>query len=143
MRLVENKKLHLTHVTTNTLEAGIELFGFEVKSLRQKQGSLEGARVIVRGGEAFLVGGYIPAYQTANTPKSYDPYRTRRLLLHKRDIGELFSWEQTKGLTIAANSLYLKNNLIKCEVALSKKKDTRDKREDIKKSISKRELRSL
>lgn len=141
MRLIESKKLHLTYVITDTIEAGIELFGFEVKSLRKKLGSLDGAKVIVRGGEAFLVGSYIPPYQASNTPKSYDPYRTRRLLLKKTDIVDLYATEQAKTLTLAPHSLYLKNTLIKCGVAICKKKDSRDKREDIKKDISRRELR--
>ena len=140
MRLVESKKLHLTYVITDTKEAGIGLFGFEVKSLRKKQGSLEGAKVIVRGGEAFLVGGYIPPFQPANTPKSYDPYRTRKLLLSKEEIYDLYALEQSKTLTLAPHSLYVKNNLIKCEVAVCKKKDSRDKREDIKKDIARREI---
>lgn len=142
MRLVESKKLHLTYVITDTKEAGIELFGFEVKSLRKKQGSLDGAKVIVRGGEAFLVGAYIPPYQASNTPKSYDPYRTRRLLFRKEEIMDLYNIEQAKSLTLAPHSLYLKSNLIKCGVAFCKKKDARDKREDIKKDISRRELRN-
>jgi SsrA-binding protein len=141
MKLIESKKLHLTYVITETKEAGIELFGFEVKSLRKKQGSLEGAKVIVRGGEAFLVGAYIPPYQASNTPKSYDPYRTRRLLLSKDEIIDLYAEEQAKTLTLAPHSLYLKNNRIKCGVAFCKKKNAKDKREDIKKDISRRELR--
>lgn len=143
MRLVESKKLHLTYVITNTKEAGIELFGFEVKALRMKLGSLEGAKVIVRGGEAFLVGSYIPPYQASNTPKSYDPYRTRRLLLTREELFDLYTIEQAKSLTLAPHSLYLKNNLIKCEIAFCKKKNTRDKREDIKRDISRRELRDM
>jgi SsrA-binding protein len=141
MRLLESKKLHLTYVISDTKEAGIELFGFEVKSLRKKQGSLEGAKVIVRGGEAFLVGAYIPPFQPANTPKSYDSYRTRKLLLNKAEIFDLYNLEQSKTLTLAPHSLYLKNNLIKCSIAVCKKKNSQDKREDIKKDISKRELR--
>lgn len=141
MKLVDSKKLHLTYIITNTYEAGIELLGFEVKALRKKQGSLEGAKILIRGGEAFLVGVYIPPYQAANTPKSYDPYRTRRLLLKKSDIMELYNYEQSKTLTLHPNSLYSTHNLIKCEVAVCKKKDSKDKREDIKKDISRRELR--
>lgn len=141
MKLVDSKKLHLTYMITNTYEAGIELLGFEVKALRKKQGSLEGAKILIRGGETFLVGVYIPPYQAANTPKSYDPYRTRRLLLKKSDIMELYNYEQSKTLTLHPNSLYSTHNLIKCEVAVCKKKDSKDKREDIKKDISRRELR--
>ena len=141
MKLVDNKKLHLTYVISDAFEAGVELFGFEVKALRSKLGSLEGGKVIVRGGEAFLVGAYIPPYQAANSPKDYDPYRTRRLLFKKREIEDLYAIEQAKQLTLNPHSLYSKNNLIKCEVAVCKKKDSRDKREDIKKNISKREMR--
>lgn len=141
MKLIDNKKLHLTYVTSDTKEAGIELFGFEVKAVRNKQCSLEGSKVIIRGGEAFLVGVYIAPYQAANSPKEYDPYRTRRLLFKKREIEELHGIEQTKTLTLHPNSLYSKNNLIKCEVAVCKKKDARDKREDIKKDIARREVR--
>ena len=141
MKLVESKKLHLTYVITEAIEAGIELFGFEVKSLRAKLGSLDGAKVIVRGGEAFLVGAYIPPFQPANTPKSYDPYRVRKLLLTTTEIYDLYALEQAKKLTLAPHSLYLKNNLIKCEVAVCTKKNREDKREDIKKDISRRETR--
>ena len=141
MKLIVSKKLHLTYTIIEAREAGIELFGFEVKALRNKQGSLDGGKVIIRGGEAFLVGIYIPPYQTANTPKDYDPYRTRRLLLNESEILELYSREQSKTLTVHPNSLYIKNNLIKCEVAVCRKKDARDKREDIKKNISRHEMR--
>ena len=142
MKLIESKKLHLTNIITDTKEAGIELFGFEVKSLRKKQGSLDGAKVIIRGGEAFLVGAYIPPFQPANTPKNYDSYRTRRLLFNKAELLDLYNLEQSKTLTLAPHSLYLKNTYIKCGVAVCKKKDSRDKREDIKKDISKREMRA-
>ncbi len=141
MSLVQNHKLHLTYTTIQTFEGGVELFGFEVKALRAKLGSLEGAKVLIRGGEAFLVGVYIPPYQAANTPTSYDPYRTRKLLFKKEELFDLFSHEQSKTLTLHPISLYSKNNLIKCEVAVCKKKTGKDKREDIKKDISRRELR--
>lgn len=143
MNLVESKKLHLTYTITDTLEGGIELFGFEVKSLRKKLGSLEGAKIIVRGGEAFLVGAYIPPYQASNTPKSYDPYRTRKLLINKTQIVDLYEIEKQKTLTLAPHSLYLKNNLIKCEISFCKKKNTNDKREAIKKNIAKREIKNI
>lgn len=142
MKLVDSKKLHLTYVVTEAVEAGVELFGFEVKALRSKLGSLDGAKVLIRGGEAFIVGSYIPPFQAANTPKGYDSYRTRRLLITKKEITELYNKEQSKTLTLIPSSLYLKHNLIKCEVAICKKKDARDKREDIKKKISKEESRA-
>lgn len=142
MALVSNKKIGLHFEILEKLEAGIELFGYEVKSLREGKGSVEGARVLVRGGEAYVVGMYIPAYQENNSPKSYDAYRTRRLLLKKSEIVRLYNENETKGLTIVPISLYIKNNLIKCEVGLCKKKQKGDKRENIKKDIARREIKT-
>lgn len=142
MKLIENKKLRMTYDVIDTYQAGMELEGHEVKSLRNKLGSLDGSKVIIRGGEAFLVGSYIPPYQPANTPKSYDEHRTRRLLLKKDEIAKLAVIEEKKDLTLHPISLYIKNNLVKCEVALCKKLQKHDKRENIKKDIARRELRN-
>lgn len=142
MQLVANKKLGLTYVVTDTYSAGIELLGHEVKALRGKLGSLEGAKVLIRGAEAYAVGIYIPPYQPANTDASYDPYRTRKLLLTKEELRILHTREQSKTLTLIPISLYIKNNLVKCDVGVCKKKDTRDKREDIKKDVARREMRA-
>ena len=133
----------MTYEVTETFQAGIELEGYEVKSLRQKLGSLDGSKVIIRGGEAFLVGSYIPPYQPANTPKSYDEHRTRKLLFNKAEIQRLANEEEKKTLTLHPISLYTKNNLVKCEVALCKKLQKHDKRENIKKDIARRELRNV
>ncbi|MDQ5962524.1 MAG: SsrA-binding protein [Patescibacteria group bacterium] len=142
MKLILNKKLGLTHSVLETFEAGIELFGHEVKSLREKLGSLDGAKVIIRGGEVFLVGSYIPAYQPKNTDKNYDSHRTRRLLLSKSEIMALSKKEESSNLTMHPVSCYTKKNLIKCEVALCKKLQKHDKRESIKKEIARREERA-
>ncbi len=142
MNRLEYKKLGLTYTVTQTFTAGIELLGFEVKSLKTGLGSLDGSKVIVRGGEAYAVGIYIPPFQPANTPAGYDNNRTRRLLLTKDEIRELSHLEQTKGLTIIPSVVYTHNNLIKCEIAVCKKKQASDKRESIKQEISRRELRA-
>lgn len=141
MKLVENKKLRLTYTVLDTYQAGLELAGYEVKSLRAKLGSLDGSKVIIRGGEAFLVGAYIPPYQPANTPKSYDDRRTRKLLLHKDEIAQLAQDEETGTLTIHPISLYNKNNLIKCEIGTCKKLQKHDKRDKVKEAIDRREMR--
>lgn len=141
MRLVDNKKIGMDYSIIETITCGVELLGGEVKSLRNKLGSLAGSRVLIRGGEAFLIGSFIPAYQENNTPKSYDPYRNRRLLLNKKEIETLVREEESASLTLVPVSLYLKNNLIKCDVGLCKKKLKGDKRENIKKDIARRELR--
>lgn len=133
----------MVYEVLDTYQAGMELEGHEVKSLRQKLGSLDGSKVIIRGGEAYLVGAYIPPYQPANTPKSYDEHRTRKLLLNKSEIQKLVNEEEKKDLTLHPISLYSKNNLIKCEVALCKKLQKHDKREKVKEEISRREMRHV
>jgi SsrA-binding protein len=141
MKLVENKKLRLTYEVMETYQAGVELEGHEVKSLRQKLGSLEGSKIIIRGGEAFLVGAYIPPYQPANTPKSYDEHKTRRLLLTKEELAKLAQEEEKGDLTLHPISLYTKGSFIKCEIAVCKKLQKFDKRQKMKEEISRREAR--
>ncbi|KKS23790.1 MAG: SsrA-binding protein, partial [Candidatus Nomurabacteria bacterium GW2011_GWC2_41_8] len=122
-------------------ETGIELLGTEVKSVRGGQMSLEGAFVIIRGGEAFLINANIPPFQPKNAPKNYDPLRNRKLLLTKKEIAELAGSEKNKSLTIVPISVYNKNRKIKVEIALVKGKKKLDKRETIKKRETDRELR--
>ena len=138
--LIQNKKIKLKYEIIKILEAGIELFGHEVKSLRQKKGSLEGAHVVSRGEECFLVGATIPPYQTPNTPVEYDPERTRKLLLSKREIGELAGSESQKGLTIVPISVYNKGRKLKLEIAVVRGKKKHDKRETLKARSDKRHI---
>ena len=140
MALIANKKVHLNFEILETFEAGISLLGFEVKSLRNKTASLEGAHVIIRGNEAFLVGATISPYQPANTPKEYDPMRPRKLLLTKKELGALAKGEHQKGLTIVPISLYNKGRTIKAEIAIAKGKKKNDKRETLKQKESKRDI---
>lgn len=119
--------------------AGIELTGGEVKALRAKQGSLEGARVVVRGGEAFILGMTIPPYQAANTALSYDPERARRLLLTKPELRVLADAEAKKGLTIVPLEVYTNGRNVKVRVAIVRGKGAADKREDLKKRDAARE----
>jgi len=138
--LVENKKVRFDYELLEEYEAGMELLGTEVKSLKNGQGSLEGARVIERGGEAYLVGANIPAYQPQNTPGDYDPTRTRRLLLSRREIEELSGHATQKGLTIVPISVYNKNRYLKLKIALARGKKKFDKRETLKKKEAKRDI---
>lgn len=137
--LIENKKARLRFETLETYQAGLELFGHEVKSLRQKLGSLEGARVVVRGGEAFLVGMTIPPYQQANTPKEYDPERPRRLLLSRKEIAEMLDAESKKGLTVVPFEVYNNGRYVKARVNIVRGKSKADRREDIKRLEAKKE----
>jgi SsrA-binding protein len=140
MTLLSNKKINLNYEILEKYTAGIELFGFEVKSLQKKQGSLEGSFVTVRGKEAFIIGMFIPPYQEKNTPEDYDPYRNRKLLLTKQEIEELGKIEKTKGLTIAPILVYNKNRYIKIEIGVAKGKKKFDKRETLKKKATLRDI---
>lgn len=139
-QLVYNKKATFNFELTDTFEAGLELFGYEVKSLRDKKGSLEGAHVLVRGGEAFLVGATIPPHQPANTPASYDPERPRKLLLNKKEIEKLLGAESQKGLTVVPISVYSKGRTLKLQIAIARGKKQHDKREVLKKREGKRTI---
>ncbi len=136
----ENRKARFDYEVLEKYEVGIELLGIEVKSVRGGQMSLEGAFVIIRGGEAYLINANIPPYQAKNTPESYDPLRNRKLLLTKKEIRELAQTEKNKSLTIVPISVYNKSRKIKLEVALVKGKKKFDKRETLKKRDTDREI---
>ena len=132
MALIDNKKVRFDYELLKEFEAGIELLGTEVKALRNKRGSLAGARVVVRGNEAYLVGASIPPYQPENIDESYDPERVRRLLLSKKELAELAGADVEKGLTIVPISLYNSGRKLKLSFALARGKKKHDKRETIK-----------
>ena len=119
-------------------EAGIELTGTEVKSVRDGKASLKDSYGIVRDGEVWLVdlhiGGYLPG-SYLNQP----PLRERRLLLHRAEIDKLRGRTQERGLTLVPTRLYLKKNFIKCELALAKGKTVWDQRETIRRRTIDRE----
>ena len=139
MTLVEYKKALLKYAPLENFAAGLELLGPEVKALRNRLGSLDGARVVVRGGEAFIIGMTIPSYQAANTPKHYEPERARRLLLTKKEIAILADAESKKGLTIIPLEVYTNNRFVKARIAIVRGKGKRDRREDLKKRDALRE----
>lgn len=138
--LVLNKKASFNYEFIERLEAGIELLGTEVKSLRSGNATLEGSYIIIRGGEAFISGMTIPPYQVNNTAKDYEPERLRKLILTKNEIEKLAGIESKKGLTIVPVSMYNKNRKIKVDIAIARGKREFDKRETIKKRDSDREI---
>lgn len=139
MVLLQNKKVGLRFAILETYSAGIELLGTEVKALRNKLGSLEGSRIVVRGGEAYLVGATIPPYQPVNTGDAYDPERPRKLLLSKKEIADLLDAESKKGLTVVPIEMYNNKRFLKLRLAIVRGKGKEDKREDIKKRDALRE----
>ena len=140
MSLIDNKRAMLEYHVLEELEAGMELFGYEVKSLRNKLGSLKGARVVARGGEAYLVGATIPPWQIANAPQGYDPERPRRLLLNEKEIAHISSAEGEKGLTTVPVSVYNKGRVLKLRVAIARGKKKEDKRHTIREREEKRRI---
>ncbi len=138
--LIDNKKARFNYEIQDTFEAGIELLGFEVKSLKKSQGSFDGAYVIVRGGEAYVVNMFIPPYQEKNTPGDYEPRRNRKLILNKDEIRKLATIEAGRRLTIVPISAYSVNNRIKVSVASVRGKRKYDKRETTKRRESDREM---
>ena len=137
---LDNQKARFDFELLDRFEAGIELLGFEVKALREGRGSLEGAHVTVRGGEAFLIGATIPPYQSGNTPESYDPMRNRRLLLGKKELASLAALESQRGLTIVPISVYNKGYKLKVEIAVARGKKKYDKREVTKNREAQRHI---
>jgi SsrA-binding protein len=140
MALIENPRVRFDYHILEEMEAGLELLGSEVKSLRGKQGSLKGARVVARGNEAYLVGASIPPWQMANAPKTYDAERTRRLLLSQKEIAHISSAEGQKGLTIVPISVYNKGRNLKLLIAIVRGKKKEDKRHTIKARDEKRNI---
>lgn len=138
---IDNRKANFNYEVLDTFEAGIELFGFEVKSIKAGSANLSGAYIIVRGGEVYITNMYVAPYQVSNTPISYDPNRARKLLLHKKEIKFLEEKDNAKGLTLIPKSVYSKGRKIKVEVAIAKGKKLHDKRESIKKRDTEREIR--
>lgn len=141
MDLVQHKKARLEYEILEEYEAGIELLGLEVKSLRTGNAKLEGTHVVVRGGEAYIVGMVISPYQPANTPPEYDPNRSRKLLLTKKEIASLAAAEGQKGLTVVPISVYNKNGKLKVRVAIARGRKKYDKRAVLKKRETEREMR--
>jgi SsrA-binding protein len=140
MALIEHKKARLNYEILEEFEAGLELLGSEVKSLRAGQGKLEGSHIIVRGGEAYAVGMHIPPYQPLNTSPDYDPDRSRRLLLSKKELSRLSDYEAQKGLTIVPLRVYNKGKYLKLALAAAKGRKNYDKRAVLKERDTKREI---
>lgn len=137
--LLTNKKAHHDYEISKTLMAGIVLTGQEVKSLRLKHGSLKGSHVKIIGGEAFLLNAQINPYSYADT-REYDPKRTRKLLLQKKEIFQLSEASNQQGWAIVPVKCVIQNGKIKVEVGLGRGKKSYDKRAQLKKRTQKREI---
>jgi SsrA-binding protein len=126
--LAQNKKARHDYFIEDTLECGIELCGTEVKSIRHGQCNLKDCYAQVKNGELFVIGMHVSPYEQGNI-YNRDPFRTRRLLAHKREIMRLNARNQKDGMSLIPLSAYLKDGRVKIELAVAKGKKLYDKRE--------------
>ena len=137
--IANNKKAYYEYFIDEKFEAGIELFGTEIKSLRQGKCSIKESYVGVENGEMYIYGMHIPPYEKGNIFNK-DPLRTRKLLLHKYEIRKLGGKLTEKGFTIVPLQVYLKDSRCKVEIGLARGKKLYDKRESIAKKDAMREV---
>lgn len=137
--IIDNRKARHEYIFLETLEAGIELKGTEVKSLRLGKGNLNDAFARIENGECWLYNLHISPYDFGNR-NNHDEMRERRLLLHKKEINKLHSKLKEKGLTLIPVRLYFVGNLVKVELALAKGKKLYDKRDSAAARDAKRQM---
>ena len=137
--IAKNRRARHDYAIIDTWEAGIVLTGSEVKSLRDGKANLSDAYGIVRDGEIYLINLHISVYERASY-NNHEPTRTRKLLLHKREIGRLIGAIERQGLTLIPLELYFKRGIAKVAIALGKGKKQHDKREDAKARDADREI---
>jgi SsrA-binding protein len=137
--IAENRKARHDYHLVERHEAGLELTGTEVKSLRRGQATLQQAYAELRGGEVWLVGAHIAPYEQG-TYANHDPDRDRRLLLHRREIDSLGGKVRERGFTLVPTRLYWKNGRVKVEIALARGKEARDRRREIARRDAQRDI---
>ena len=131
-RIAENKKARFDYSIEETIEAGLALEGWEVKSLREGRAQITESYVHLRDGEAWLLGAQITPLGTASTHIRPDPTRTRKLLMHRGELDRLIGAVERKGYTLVPLNLHWKNGRVKLDVGLAKGKKAHDKRSSIK-----------
>ena len=136
--IANNKKAYHDYFIEDTYEAGIELAGTEVKSLRMGKCSIKESFIQIEHGEVFIYGMHISPYEKGNIFNK-DPLRPKKLMLHKYEINKLIGKLNEKGLTLVPLRVYFKGSLVKVEIGLARGKKLYDKRDDIRKRDLKRE----
>ena len=137
--IAQNKKAYHDYFVDERYEAGVELFGTEVKSIRAGKVNVKEAYCDVKDGEVFVLGMHISPYEQGNIFNK-DPMRPKKLLLHKREILKLFGRVSQKGYTLIPLQVYLKNSRVKIEIGLCRGKKLYDKREDMARNDAKRDM---
>ena len=139
IQIANNKKAYHDYFVIEKYEAGLELFGTEIKSIRAGRVNLKDSFCSVDDGEMYAIGMHISPYEMGNR-FNRDPMRKKKLLLHKREIMKLFGESQQQGLSIIPLSLYIKNGRAKLEIGLCKGKKLYDKRADMAERDAKRDM---
>ena len=137
---IKNKKAYFDYYIEWEIEAGIELVGTEIKSIRKGSAQLKDSYVIIKNGEAFLLNMYIAKYEEGNQ-FNHEELRTRKLLLHKKEIKKLKEATTNEGYSIVPLKMYLRHGIAKLLIGVAKGKKMYDKRASIKKKEEKREAR--
>ena len=137
--IANNKKAYHEYFVLDKLEAGIELVGTEVKSIRAGRVNLKESWCMIKNGEIFLNGMHISPYEQGNIFNK-DPFRVRKLLMHRKEIDRLFGKTKQDGLTLIPLSVYFKNSKVKVEIGLCKGKNLHDKRETLAKKQAQRDI---
>ena len=137
--VANNKKAYHDYFIEDKFEAGIELFGTEVKSIRMGKCSIKESFIRIERGQVYIYGMHISPYEKGNIFNK-DPLRVRKLLMHRAEINRLDSKLAEKGLTLVPLQVYFKGSLVKVEVGLARGKKLYDKREDIAKKDARREV---
>ncbi len=138
--VADNRQARYKYEILDTYEAGVELQGTEVKSIREGKANLRDGYVLIRNEEAWLLNVHISPFQTASVYFNHDPRRTRKLLLHRREIDKLVGKVEQQGLTIVPLKMYLKRGWVKVSIGLAKGKKLYDKRETLKKKAQQRDI---
>jgi SsrA-binding protein len=138
-KFATNPVAHHNYAITDTIEVGISLSGTEIKSIRNGRVNLKESYAIIKNGEAFILGMHISPYEHGNIYNK-DPLRTRKLLLHKKEIFKLYGLIKQQNYSLVPISLYLKNNRIKVELGIGKGKKLYDKRQDLAKKDAERNI---
>jgi SsrA-binding protein len=138
--LATNKRAHFDYEIKETIEAGLVLKGYEVKSIKTGHVSLRESFVTVKGSELYLTNAHIPLYKHAGIVPNYDPTEPRKLLIKKAEAKHLIGKARVQGLTLVPVKLYTKRRFIKLQFGIGKGKKEYDKREKIKKRDDKRKI---
>ncbi|MGQ9873544.1 SsrA-binding protein SmpB [Leptodesmis sp.] len=136
----DNRQARFLYEILETYEAGIELLGTEVKSIRAGKVNLKDGFALIRNGEALLMNVHISPHHTTSQVFNHDPRRTRKLLLHRDEIRKLTGKVEQQGLTLVPLKMYLKHGWVKVDIALARGKKLHDKREDVRKRQDQRDM---